>query len=294
MYLQTSDQLLAKDQKQRTWWQTMIWSAVILLLVGGGSQALFVQLFKHFHISNRAFWCLMLQFPVMLLAIFIIGLARDNRSLGTYGFKKRDLPGQFFTGLLSGLLAFALVWTVAFLTGSISFGFADKVNWGQWLIIFVCFIVQGTCEEVLFQGFLMNKIRVINGSFWAVVISSGLFALAHGLNPGLTQLAIINLVLFGIVFALLFIYTDNIYLTGAAHGMWNFAQGAIFGVKVSGIKVPTTTLVSTVEQKSPAWLNGKPFGLAGSIITTGLGSFLVLLLLLLLWHQKRVLAKTVA
>jgi hypothetical protein len=50
--------------------------------------------------------------------------------------------------------------------------------------------------------------------------------------------------------------------------MWNWVQGSIFGIEVSGLKnIASATLLKEVD-RGPAWLTGENYGIEGSIACT--------------------------
>jgi len=73
--------------------------------------------------------------------------------------------------------------------------------------------------------------------------------------------------LFGIFAGVYFIRRGNIWGVAAVHSIWNFAQGNIFGVLVSGNDFGTTIFTSTINENLTI-LNGGDFGLEGGILTT--------------------------
>lgn len=106
-----------------------------------------------------------------------------------------------------------------------------------------------------------------NSVVGAVVISSLFFSMMHGMNDNMSLLAYLNLFLFGAVMALLMLRYENIWIVGAAHSIWNFVQGTIFGVSVSGIQIKRTVFVGkSVEGAS--FINGGKFGLEGGLSVT--------------------------
>ena len=53
----------------------------------------------------------------------------------------------------------------------------------------------------------------------------------------------------------------------ALHGAWNFAQGNIVGVAVSGQNAGGSLLHFQARSGLPDWLSGGAFGLEGNIVT---------------------------
>ncbi len=64
--------------------------------------------------------------------------------------------------------------------------------------------------------------------------SAALFALLHGLNPNMTFLAVFNIFLAGCFFSALIYSTGSLFTAIGAHITWNWTQGAILGIPVSG------------------------------------------------------------
>ena len=79
-------------------------------------------------------------------------------------------------------------------------------------------------------------------------------------------MAVINLFLFGVFAALYFLRRGNIWGISAIHTIWNFAQGNIFGCKVSGMNMGET-IFNTVETNGVLW-SGGDFGPEGGIGVT--------------------------
>ena len=100
-----------------------------------------------------------------------------------------------------------------------------------------------------------------------IIVSSVAFGALHLGNAGIAPLAFINLILFGIFAGVYFIRRGNIWGIAAVHSIWNFAQGNIFGVLVSGNDFGTTIFTSTINENLTI-LNGGDFGLEGGILTT--------------------------
>ena len=61
--------------------------------------------------------------------------------------------------------------------------------------------------------------------------------------------------------------TGNIWMCSAVHSIWNFVQGNLYGIRVSGFDLMDTVLVSdTVPGKE--LINGGSFGLEGGLGVT--------------------------
>ena len=105
----------------------------------------------------------------------------------------------------------------------------------------------------------------------------------HGMNAGVGFLAFLNLTLFGIFMGLLFVRYENIWVVAAVHSIWNFLQGNVFGIQVSGSKIQPSLFTSDLI-KGRELINGGSFGAEGGLAVT-----LVLLFAgaVLVWNMSK-------
>ena len=134
-------------------------------------------------------------------------------------------------------------------------------------------------EELLFRGVIFRIIEASLGTWIALVISAALFGLVHLGNPNATWLAAAAISLeAGIMLAAAYVLTRRLWLPIGIHAAWNFTQGGIFSVAVSGGKTDGL-LVATLG--GPSWLSGGEFGAEASVVAmllcTALGAWLLVL-----------------
>ncbi len=67
------------------------------------------------------------------------------------------------------------------------------------------------------------------------------------------------------------------------HLMWNFAQGSVFGIEVSGMNDLVTAPVLKEIDSGPLWLTGETYGIEGGIVCT---VAIILSIALILWKTK--------
>ncbi len=192
----------------------------------------------------------------------------EMRPVRSMGARKKGLIPHYLTGLFVGLFMMSAITLLSVAFGANSISVCSNVNYPLIALFLLGFLVQGMSEEFIFRGYLMNSIG--GGGYHtaiAVGISSVIFGLAHALNPGFGPLAFFNLVLFGVFAAIYMILFDNIWGVCAIHSVWNFAQGNIFGISVSGMH-KTESILKTTPLSDKAFLTGGNFGIEGSICTT--------------------------
>jgi hypothetical protein len=101
------------------------------------------------------------------------------------------------------------------------------------------------------------------GSWLALAISALIFGLLHLANPNATLWGGIAIAIeAGVMLAAAYMYTRRLWLPIGIHFAWNFTQGAIFGVAVSGNEAKGL-LQSTLS--GPSLLSGGDFGAEASI-----------------------------
>lgn len=169
----------------------------------------------------------------------------------------KELIGGIFIGAMLFSLTIGALWI---------FGYYHITGVNEWITIFswlVLAIVSGVFEELIFRGLIFRIAEESLGTWLAVAISALIFGLLHLLNPNATLWAALAIAIeAGIMLAASFVFTRRLWLPIGIHFAWNFTQGAIFGVAVSGNEA-RGLLQSTIS--GPALLSGGDFGAEGSI-----------------------------
>lgn len=129
-------------------------------------------------------------------------------------------------------------------------------------------------EELLFRGLLFRLLEGIVGTWGALLVSTLLFGLAHGANPGANAITLSALGGLSVCLTLAFVMTRRLWLCVGLHWGWNFAQGGLFGLPVSGTQVAPGALAASTS--GPTWLTGGAFGLEASVLTLALTALLCL------------------
>jgi membrane protease YdiL (CAAX protease family) len=196
---------------------------------------------------------------------------------------KDDLPGgpalrDTSIGVAIGFAVMALAVGVAAILGVyriVGPGDASRLV----LELVTVAIMPGFMEELLFRGILFRWLEEFGGSWAALAITSALFGLAHIMNPNATWFSSFAIAVeAGVLLGGAYMLTRSLWLAMGMHAGWNFTQGEIFDVPVSGID--EHGLVQA-KLSGPPLLSGGTFGLEASlialVIATGLGGNLVVL-----------------
>jgi uncharacterized protein len=165
-------------------------------------------------------------------------------------------------GLALGALLFSVTMGIL-----VALGVYQIIGNNGWLIMFASvpgFILTGVLEETLIRGVVFRILEKSLGSWLALGISAALFGLLHLLNPGATLLnAAAISIEGGVLLAAAFMLTRRLWLCIGIHIAWNFTQGGVFSVAVSGGQSKGFLQSRMI---GPDWLTGGKFGAEASVV----------------------------
>lgn len=226
-----------------------------------------------------------------LIALFLwFWLAVKERrrfaTLGLFAPKRGLLLAARGFGIGVAMLAACVLVPVVAGQAQLAWGAPTAANWAFVGIMLGGFLVQGSTEEILTRGYLTQAVARRWGLIVAVIIQAVFFTLLHGMNSGIGALPIINLLLFAFFASFFSLAEGNLWGICAMHAAWNWAQGNLFGVAVSGNEVADKVLSYTVQHDSANLLTGGAFGIEGSLVTTAVYT-VGILVAWKFWHKRR-------
>lgn len=211
----------------------------------------------------------------------------EARHLSSMGLRKRKAVSHYLQGFVIGIVMMSALVVISLLFGVVDITVCKNVNYGAVALFFLGFLIQGASEEFMFRGYFMNTLGSRFHWLIAVGVSSAAFSLAHITNPGYNLLVFFNLTLFGAFAGLYMICFDDIWGVCAIHSLWNFTQGCLYGISVSGTG-ETESILRTTASSSSALLTGGDFGIEGSIITTAVLIVSISVLMLRVIKSKQI------
>jgi membrane protease YdiL (CAAX protease family) len=149
-------------------------------------------------------------------------------------------------------------------------------------------LLSGYTEEIVVRGILFRITEEVLGTWLALALSAVLFGFAHVFNPYATVVssAMIGLEA-GVLLGIAFVLTRRLWFAIGLHAAWNFAEGGLFGVPVSGYKLEG--LLRGELSGSPA-LTGGAFGPEASVVALAVCSVAAVVLAIIAvrrGHVKR-------
>ena len=223
-----------------------------------------------------------LQAVIIVIASWICQLLR-RKSL-------TELLGKFNMRWLKEFCLGGLTGAALMLVPALIMWFLGWVHW-QWnpigfstlMSIVLLFVGVAVAEELLFRGFIFQRLIAGLGQWPAQLILAGYFLLTHLNNPGMTGdvkvLASINIFIASLMFGVAFIRTKSLAMPLGLHFMANLTQGGVLGFGVSG--TDQSGLLKPVFNEVPEWLTGGQFGLEASVL--GLVCVVITFILIQRW-----------
>ena len=224
-------------------------------------------------------WVSQFMLPIAILTgLYSIGYTWafvhliDRRRLRTLGLERR--PGwsrQFGKGAGLAFVILLGVFLLSLATGSLELrGFTrpapDTSSVAGYLVgALVAFLLVGFYEELMFRGYVLQVLNERAGRAASIAVSSIVFALMHGANPGADITAIVNVTAVGVLLSFLYFRTGSLWMPIGFHFGWNFLLGYVFTLPVSGL--PMRGILDVVEVAGPGGAPGR-YGPESSIATT--------------------------
>lgn len=197
-----------------------------------------------------------------LLATFI-ACAKWIERRTPYELDPRRFLPETAIGLVVGFGLFAISMAILWAMGVYHpAGAGTAYGLGRGL---VAALVAGILEEIVFRGLLFRLSSKIVGTWGALLFTAALFGAAHAFNRGATvgsslAIAIEAGVLLGAAYAT----TERLWLPIGLHIGWNFTEGSIFSMSVSGTSLSAGLIQGSLS--GPRILTGGQFGPEASIV----------------------------
>jgi membrane protease YdiL (CAAX protease family) len=182
---------------------------------------------------------------------------QPSELLAGAGFK------EFGSGLALGLALFSTLMLLLWM-----FGVYRPSGWGSIAPLaggLLTSLLAAILEEIVFRGYLFRLSARLLGTWGALAFTSALFGAMHSFNPGATVGSSVAIALeAGVLLGAAYALTQRLWLPIGLHLGWNFAEGSIFGMSVSGYTTKGTLVLGSLRGRD--LLTGGPFGPEASII----------------------------
>jgi len=203
---------------------------------------------------------------------------------------RQAAPGLLGSGVLLGALAIGVPSLLLIALDWLEPHTAPVGSWVGFAIRVAAFLLPAALvEELLFRGYLFAVLRDAWGWKATLVVTSVLFGLLHGRNPGADAQSIIAVIIAGFFLGGVLVATGSLFAAWMAHFAWNWVMAALLHTAVSGL--PFAGPDYRIIDAGPDWATGGrwgPEGGAGAIV----GMLVALAYLYARWPRKPALPGT--
>jgi membrane protease YdiL (CAAX protease family) len=257
-----------------------------LLLYSIGATMLAIALssgLAHIAPSHQAGWGAVV-FACGVAAIFVavyVAFSRFLEGRPASEFLLAPAGIELPAGIVTGVVIFSLiVGVIAAFGGYRVIGYRDA---GVLVPALAVAILSGFTEEIFFRGFFFRLTEKWLGTWAALGLSAALFGALHLGNPNATLLAAVAIMLeAGIMLAAIYMITRRLWAAIGVHAAWNFTQGGIYGIPVSGGEMDG---VLRPDIRGSDLLTGGAFGAEASLPAIVVATAFGLLLLYVAWRR---------
>jgi uncharacterized protein len=204
-----------------------------------------------------------IPFITLLLAIWIMTKLVEKRNLNTLGFQRKSLITDTSTGFLIGIFWIIISFAGQFIFGTLIKGAQNVIPAGIFIIYGIALLINASLQEILFRGYLFQTIENNINALSAILITSVLFM---GMHIGAIKAGIVpslNVFGAGLVFAIAYYKTKNLWMPIAIHFVWNFSTSSLLYKPVTEYKG-----LELFHLKGNALLSGGETGVEATLLTT--------------------------
>jgi len=270
---------------KNTW--TIIWKIVLFFILWGLFQAPFLipfmKLFNKFLPPELSRLIIeIIPFISVFFACLIMTKLVEKRNLSTLGFQSERIIYDISIGFIIGLFWIAISFVCQYIFGTLFKGAQNTIQTNVFIIYSIALLINASLQEILFRGYIFQSIEDNFNVLSAIIITSVLFLGSHigaikaGIIPSL------NVFGAGLVFAIAYHKTKNLWMPIVIHFIWNFSVSSILYKPITEYKG-----LELFQLKGSKLLAGGEDGIQTTILTTLTIIIVIILELLILKPQKR-------
>ncbi|WP_195945726.1 CPBP family intramembrane glutamic endopeptidase [Paraclostridium bifermentans] len=208
----------------------------------------------------------------VIVLIFLWVRFVEKRRFSSLGFDRNNFILKYLTGFIIGIIMMSATVALLYLFGLITVDNNTSQVIGGFalssiLLVIPAWMIQSAMEEIIARGWLLNVLGARYTPIIGLIISSVFFGLVHLENPGISFIAILNIILVGLFLGLCVIKTNNLWVVCGIHASWNFSQGNIFGFKVSGSRSVAGSIFN-LNLRGNELMSGGDFGPEAGLCAT--------------------------
>ena len=281
-----------KDRRLRLGWRLLVQTIFFLTLTFGFGILILIPIQQVWGKEPGGFSLVAIsegiEFLSITISVFISWIFLDRQPIQSLGLKvDRQMLPDLLAGFGMAMVMFGSIFLVMLHMGLVKI---SGTTWGtqkfvpfmvNFLMVTFAFLLVGWNEELLIRGYYLQTIASTSSMTGGILFSSLAFGLAHLLNPNASWASVLGITGTGFLLAFSYFRSRRLWLPMGIHFGWNFFEGLVFGLPVSGLKV-----FSLLQVKIPGprvWTGGDFGPEAGLIQVAGW----VLGLVLIYWYTRK-------
>ena len=214
-------------------------------------------------VTGMELWLRALRSVVpVVFAYWLMVRVMERRKV--HELRPAKLPAHVLVGWLVGMGVLLLAAAAMAAFGAYRI---QGINEGVYLLgpFVVLGLLPGITEEIIARGILFRVVEDGFGTWIALGISALAFGAGHAANPNATLWSSAAIAIeAGLLLGMAYAWTRSLWFVMALHAAWNFTQGPLLGIPVSGIE--NKGLLQSTTQ-GHGLISGGSFGAEASILT---------------------------
>lgn len=208
--------------------------------------------------TSMAFFCVAIVFSFVGYELVIRHLGWPPRD----DFRDRHAIRRLALGLGAGAAVFSLAVAVSALSGTYRIVGPGDVR-GLLPALISTAIFPAFSEELLYRGIIFRWLEDFAGSWAALVMTAALFGFSHLANPHASIVGAVGIAFeAGLMLGAAYMLTRSLWMPMGLHAAWNFTQGEIYDIPVSGYDAHGLV---DAKLSGPSLMTGGGFGLEASM-----------------------------
>lgn len=219
---------------------------------------------------------------VLFSVLYSILVKRNATSWQALGLKHNFLSSlkSFAIGFIIGAAIICATMLILINLNEVSFSYI-ALDSKHLMILLSGLVIQlsvALSEEITFRGYIQGELfKATDNRYITVVVTSVVFALIHLLNGSYNLLSLVYIFIVGILFSVIRMYTDNLWIVIGFHLANNWTEIYVFGFNVNN----ENHWLSTLNKTNSIWNGGE----SGSGLIY-IGIVLLTLIILFLWNRR--------
>lgn len=209
-------------------------------------------------------------FGMVLVFLYLWLRFKEGRTFSSVGLRGDNPLGQLVGGVVIGALMMTAGVLVPWAFGQYAPGASAHGRLGLDAVpllvpLLLLFILQGSTEELVLRGYMLQTAGRQMAPMLAIIGTSAIFSPLH---RDFDPVPFANIVLYAVFACFVALGDGSLWRICGIHGGWNYCQGNIFGLPVSGNTEGTSLWNFGPAPGSNELITGGNFGVEASLMGT--------------------------